>query len=406
MFEDSFSGHRLDPDKWATRYIYADGNLGTLHDELEDYGDAATHAVDDGVLSLIAQQKQDGSGRYLSGMIRSRQTFYYGYFEARVRLPDARGVWPAFWLNSDYDADGRLNWPPEIDAFEYVINGVEETPDMIHSSVALGRGGVQGGNWIHRDALFDERWKYFRSGEALNTDWQVIGVMWKPESVSMYLNGNRLYTREYHWVYDDGTQAGPAHILLNLAVGGKWAGRHGIDASAFPQRLQVDYVRVCQYDASANASQGCAGSRYAPSATDAAYSTTQNDLPRSRLVNAEISNPRPRVGEKVLVRYTFDAQPTPSDHWLRTTLVSSNGTDVATVAASPPVPTSKWHHLQRLTQTLLVPQGSKGRFRVLVSIGSHVSGEKWERRLSFGAARRFGNPDGKLRYAVGELVVE
>jgi hypothetical protein len=35
-----------------------------------------------------------------------------------------------------------------------------------------------------------------------------------------------------------------AHVLLNLAIGGQWAGRYGIDDAAFPQALAVDWVRV------------------------------------------------------------------------------------------------------------------------------------------------------------------
>lgn len=42
------------------------------------------------------------------------------------------------------------------------------------------------------------------------------------------------------------SDAGYAHVLLNLAMGGQWAGRYGIDDSAFPQALEIDYVRVYQ----------------------------------------------------------------------------------------------------------------------------------------------------------------
>lgn len=48
----------------------------------------------------------------------------------------------------------------------------------------------------------------------------------------------------YKWVYDDGKAAAPAHILLNLAIGGNGAGRHGIAEDAFPTALYVDHVRV------------------------------------------------------------------------------------------------------------------------------------------------------------------
>lgn len=49
---------------------------------------------------------------------------------------------------------------------------------------------------------------------------------------------------EYRWVENSGAQAAPAHLLLNLAAGGSWAGRYGIDDSKMPTQLDVDYVRV------------------------------------------------------------------------------------------------------------------------------------------------------------------
>ncbi|MFT3704738.1 MAG: hypothetical protein QM802_20400 [Agriterribacter sp.] len=36
------------------------------------------------------------------------------------------------------------------------------------------------------------------------------------------------------------------HLLLNVAVGGNWGGKMGVDAFVFPQAMQVDYVRVYQ----------------------------------------------------------------------------------------------------------------------------------------------------------------
>ena len=34
------------------------------------------------------------------------------------------------------------------------------------------------------------------------------------------------------------------HIILNLAIGGNWGGKHGIDDASFPNQFLVDYVRV------------------------------------------------------------------------------------------------------------------------------------------------------------------
>lgn len=35
-------------------------------------------------------------------------------------------------------------------------------------------------------------------------------------------------------------------LLLNVAVGGNWGGQKGVDDSVWPQRMEVDYVRVMQ----------------------------------------------------------------------------------------------------------------------------------------------------------------
>ena len=34
-------------------------------------------------------------------MIQTRESYHYGRFEARSKLPDAEGTWPAFWLVND-----------------------------------------------------------------------------------------------------------------------------------------------------------------------------------------------------------------------------------------------------------------------------------------------------------------
>ena len=47
-----------------------------------------------------------------------------------------------------------------------------------------------------------------------------------------------------------GVQAWPFdkefHLLLNIAVGGNWGGKFGVDDTTFPQKMLVDYVRVYQ----------------------------------------------------------------------------------------------------------------------------------------------------------------
>ena len=41
------------------------------------------------------------------------------------------------------------------------------------------------------------------------------------------------------WPFDK-----PFHLILNVAVGGEWGDAKGVDESIWPQRMEIDYVRV------------------------------------------------------------------------------------------------------------------------------------------------------------------
>ena len=261
VFFDDFDSLDLNREVWATRYIYNNERLDHLKDEAQRYRDSGNHVIDEGVLSLVARKNGD---IFESGMIRSKKTFMYGYFEARIFLPNAKGVWPAFWLNSDYDQNGKLEWPPEIDVFEFALNIKDDKSNMIHSAV-VDKGQKQSTVFYYVANDFDLRYKNMVSASPLNEDWHVAGLLWDFDSVTMYWDGRRIYTRSYSWLRLNGDLAPPAHILLNLAVGGKWAGRYGVDESSFPQTFRIDYVKVCQdFSGSFDDSQDKSSYKYPP----------------------------------------------------------------------------------------------------------------------------------------------
>lgn len=46
------------------------------------------------------------------GLVVTKQSWQYGWFESWIKLPEGIYYWPAFWLS------GANSWPPEIDIFE------------------------------------------------------------------------------------------------------------------------------------------------------------------------------------------------------------------------------------------------------------------------------------------------
>ena len=244
-FNDEFNGTQLNRAKWFTRYIYSGATLDRLNDEQQRYRDNDNHRVANGILSLVAHKRTstDPWGiNYESGMIRSDWTSHYGYYEARVKMPGGKGVWAAFWANSDVNAQGTTTWPPEIDFFEYVINERTEHRNMIHNNVHIA--GRPPSPVYYADPAWNEQWAFWTAPYNFNERWVTVGSEWGPGYVKNYIDGKLIVHRYMNWDGETpGTLAGPAHILLNLAIGGSWAGPNGIDDSAFPQALQIDWVR-------------------------------------------------------------------------------------------------------------------------------------------------------------------
>ena len=248
VFNDEFAGTELNRNKWFTRYIYGSETLDRLNDENQRYADNDNHRVSGGVLSLVAKREKlsKPSGiNYQSGMIRSDFTLRYGFFEARVKMPSGLGTWAAFWINSDVSETGRLGHPPEIDFFEFVNNGKDDKVNKIHSAATRTPDGVKT-SFSYKSRYFVEQHQDYRAPFDFDKAFHTVGVEWTPADFTLFVDGLKIFTRTVEWRYKDGALAGPAHVLLNLAIGGQWAGRYGIDDAAFPQALAIDWVRVYQ----------------------------------------------------------------------------------------------------------------------------------------------------------------
>ena len=221
--------------EFHTRYIYSNGKLDHLHDEWQRYRDNGNHIFLDGGLALVARVLGSlRNGGIESGMLRSKWTGRYGYFEIRMKVPAGRGLWPAFWLNPE---DQR--WPPEIDVVEIVNNGRDTTRESFHFLHGISAKNARV-NFTRLD-----RWGAYRPGCDYEDGFHIFGVKWTKKAVRHYVDSVLVVDRAFEWKHDDGTDGGPAHVLVNLAVGGRWPGPP-VDAKAFPAKLEIDYIRVWQ----------------------------------------------------------------------------------------------------------------------------------------------------------------
>jgi len=239
VWHDEFNGSALDTRKW--KYDTARNKQGWFNGELQYYSAGRNLRVANGLLIIDARREKLESDRfpdwggqkYTSSKILSRGPGWtYGFYEIRAKLPCARGTWPAIWM---LPVDMK-KWPDdgEIDIMEQV--GAE--PNLIYASL--------------HTKLFNHTTNTQRSAQkqvpSSCSAFHVYQLDWRGDSITIGVDGrgilrvgNNMPGGKGSWPFFI-----PYRMILNLAIGGDWAGAKGIDNAAMPQRMEVDYVRVWQ----------------------------------------------------------------------------------------------------------------------------------------------------------------
>ncbi len=220
-----------------SRFVYEAGKLDNLpaNKEWQRYRDVDNRRLTATSLLLIAKAGQKlAPGAITSGMLRSRWTGKYGYFECRMKVPKGRGLWSACWLNPE---DGK--WPPEIDIVELLDNGSDTTKRSFHIVIPGKKGEAK----LLSSRL--DQWSAYAPGFDYADGFHTFAVEWTPDTVRHYVDSVLIAERRMKWEHKDGSDGGPAHFIVNLAVGGTWPGPP-TDLAAFPAALEIDYMRVWQ----------------------------------------------------------------------------------------------------------------------------------------------------------------
>lgn len=245
--DDEFNGNKIDPSVWS---VYG-----------ANYWDKASHwskdnvLIGNGVVRLRYEKKtgfnnddpKETQSAYASGYLHTydRWAQRYGYFEARMKLPTAPGLWPAFWMMPDRGPGGG----PEQWRRQDTANGGMEFDIMEN----LTRWG---GNRYNIAMHYDG---YGKDHKSLGTDkiylqpdkdgFITCGLLWTPGLAVYYGNGREVLRWENPRIADV-----PAILMFTLPQGG-WD-NSPVEDARLPDDFAIDYVRVWQRKDLASAADG------------------------------------------------------------------------------------------------------------------------------------------------------
>jgi len=236
VWSDEFDYSGL-PDSTKWRYD-TEGNAANWGNNESQYYTKeriANAGVENGVLKITAIKEDYKNKVYTSARLVSRADWQYGKIEVRAKLPPGIGTWSAIWMMPGGWSFNDGNWPDvgEIDIMEHVGHDSGTVHSSAHSKDYQWQSGIQKtATMILSDAT---------------TTFHSYILEWTPDVLRSFADDSLYF--EYvneglgkaKWPYDK-----PFYLILNVAVGGEWGRIKGIDDEAFPQTMEIDYVRIYQ----------------------------------------------------------------------------------------------------------------------------------------------------------------
>ena len=236
VWQDEFTYTGVpDTSKW--KYQTGHGNpYGWGNNEQQNYIDnktVAKTAIVNGEYLTIKAYKE--GNEWKSARLNSIQSWKYGYIEARMKITDRAGAWPAFWMMPQDSVYGP--WPKsgEIDIMENApaTAGLHKLFSSLHAEGHYSANPESIGS------------KKFTS--SLSSEWHTVGVRWTEKKISCYYDD--VFVGEYvnngsgykDWPYDQNF-----YIILNLAIGGNLGGDGYVNNLNGKAEFLIDYVRVYQ----------------------------------------------------------------------------------------------------------------------------------------------------------------
>lgn len=239
VWSDEFEVDGL-PDETKWNYDMGDGcprTCGWGNNELQYYTKAnlSNARVEGGNLILEAHKTAMGRKQYTSARLvtKDKGDWKYGTISIRARLPTGLGTWPAIWMLPTENIYG--NWPNsgEIDIMEHVGFAQDSIYGTVHTTVFNHMIGTEMSKASYQPDVES-------TFNTYTIEWDENGIKWLIDGQQYHSFENKEES-EKEWPFDE-----KFHLIMNISVGGNWGGRMGVDSHIWPQRMEVDWVRVYQ----------------------------------------------------------------------------------------------------------------------------------------------------------------
>ncbi len=221
VFDDEFNGSSVNTSNWIPGRRLGSGTCtsscaGYNPSSESEVFDSSKVTESGGSLALTATKSSGSSWTSGAAEMQHGKNFVYGYFEARIKVPDPSDAWTAYWLTS---ASG---WPPELDIFEF--NFCNSEPTFNNHGTSSG-SNVNASGWPCSEA-------YGGSGTDF-TQWHTYGLLWTSSSIKVFFDGKQQSLS----TTGNGIPSTPMYPIFDYAIA---SGSNPPNNS----QMDIDYMRI------------------------------------------------------------------------------------------------------------------------------------------------------------------
>jgi beta-glucanase (GH16 family) len=229
-WSEDFDAPTIDREIWNFETGFSKNN------EVQFYTERTKNArIENGLLILQAHKEDYGDANYTSARINTlnKKHFRYGKIEVKAKLPQGHGTWPAIWiLGANHN---EVGYPAcgEIDIMEHV----GRYPNEVYASVHFPETDNKKMN------SNTKKYELRTSSDGFHT----YSIEWDVAHISYFVDNLLYHTFNVDLANRWGRKnifRKPFYLVLNLALGGKWAGE--VNDCILPTEFVIDYIRYYQ----------------------------------------------------------------------------------------------------------------------------------------------------------------
>ena len=230
IFEDDFDNDTLNNTVWGYE-------LGEVRNNELQFYRKENISVENSCLVITAARESYKNHEWTSGSVTTafNKYFKYGRYEARIKLPNVTGSFPAFWAMGNYYL-AKYEEDSQGDVTRTIVRGTWSDCGEIDIMEQFGTSQVKSGVWNNNDT---KATTYNYTVDT--TQFHIYACEWTATEIKFFVDdiliGSQALNNSTLAAYNNY----PFYLILNLAVGSSG----GTPAAGTNEmKMYVDWVRV------------------------------------------------------------------------------------------------------------------------------------------------------------------